>query len=141
MGSELHVEHRQGDSFEIRIRQHVVRVDQPVEDGGGDSGPTPTELFVGSLAACVAHYTRRYLVRHELPTDGLGVWASFDMAKRPARVGAVLLHIDVPPGVPAANYEALLAVASHCTVHNSLDDPPDVDFELGSRAVETRRSA
>lgn len=30
-------------------------VDQPVEADGTDSGPTPTELFVGSLSWCVAN--------------------------------------------------------------------------------------
>jgi putative redox protein len=40
--------------------------------GGGDVGPTPTELFVAGLASCVAFYARRYLRRHDIDAEGLG---------------------------------------------------------------------
>ena len=46
-----------------------------VGDGGEDTGPTPTELFIASLAGCVAFYARRYLDRHDQPTEGLTVEA------------------------------------------------------------------
>jgi uncharacterized OsmC-like protein len=69
----MRVEHRGGDQFDINVRGHLVRVDQPVKDGGEDTAPTPTELLIASLASCVAFYVRRYLARHDLPTDGLAV--------------------------------------------------------------------
>ncbi len=122
----IRVSHQGGDRFEIGIRDHVLHVDQPTEAGGSDTAPTPTELMVASLASCVAFYVRRFLARHCLPTDGLAVEARFSMAERPARVGRVDLAIDLPDGVPDERRAALLAVASHCTVHNTLDDPPTV---------------
>ena len=48
----------------------------------------------------------------------------------PARVSAVRLRITVPAGVPAQRTDALLAVASHCTVHNTLRQQPEVSIEL-----------
>jgi LmbE family N-acetylglucosaminyl deacetylase/uncharacterized OsmC-like protein len=132
MPGTIRVTHVSGDQFEVGVRQHRLRVDQPVADGGEDSAPTPTELFVSSLAACVAHYARRFLARHDLPTTGLAVDATFTMAARPARVGAITLHLELPPGVPEEKRAALLAVASHCTVHNSLEAAPAVTIELVS---------
>lgn len=119
-----------GDEFEVAVRTHRVRVDQPLADGGNDTAPTPTELFVSSLAACVAFYARRYLARHDLPADGLTVEAHYSISPRPARVGTVDLRIEVPEGVPEARKAAFLAVASHCTVHNTLVQPPVVNIEL-----------
>jgi uncharacterized OsmC-like protein len=130
MAELIRVDHKDGDRFEIDIRQHVVSVDQPVGNGGEDTAPTPTELFMGSLAACVAFYSRRFLARHDLPTDGLSVTAEFAMGVRPARVSEVGLQIRVPDGVSDEKRAALLAVASHCTVHNSLEQPPEVTIEL-----------
>jgi len=125
MSNSIRVEHRRDDRFDIAIGHHLVHVDQPLVDGGGDTGPTPTELFVAGLASCVAHYARRYLHRHGLPTDGLAVTATFAWATdRPARLSTVDLDIAIPAGVPADRHDALLAVASHCTVHNSLEHPP-----------------
>lgn len=130
--SAITVRYLDGDRFAILSRGHRVTVDQPVADGGSDTAPTPTELFVGSLASCVAFYTRRYLARHGLPFDGLTVNAVYKVGSRPARVCDVRIDIDLPDGVPQERRSALLAVASHCTVHNTLHDSPDVTISLNA---------
>lgn len=132
MSGAIRVDHEEGDRFRIGVRQHVLRVDQPKGDGGTDAAPTPTELFVAGLASCVAFYARRYLSRHDLRTDGLAVTATFTMADRPARVGEINLTVTVPAGVPEERRAALLAVASHCTVHNTLEQPPQVTIDLAA---------
>jgi putative redox protein len=132
MSGAVRVDHEEGDRFRIGVRQHVLEVDQPKGDGGADAAPTPTELFVASLASCVAFYARRYLSRHDLPTDGLAVTATFTMADRPARVGEINLALTVPDGVPEERRAALLAVASHCTVHNTLEQSPQVTIDLAA---------
>jgi putative redox protein len=129
---QVTVHHVDGDTYAITARGHDVLVDQPAADGGHDAAATPTELLVASLASCVAFYVGRYLLRHGLDRGGLTVTAEFAMAAgRPARVGAVRLRITVPGGVPPQRTDALLAVASHCTVHNTLRQPPEVSIELG----------
>lgn len=124
--ASLQVTHVAGDQFSVAVRGHVIVVDQPVGDGGTDSAPTPVELLVASLASCVGHYAHRYLQRHGLPTEALGVSAEWELATSPNRVGAVRLELAIPPGVPADRRAALLAVASHCTVHNTLTSTPDI---------------
>lgn len=120
-----------GEAYEVAVRGHRIIVDQPSESGGEDTAATPTELFVASLAACVAFYAGRYLTRHGYSRDGLGVSVAYDMATdRPARVAAVRLMLRVPGDVPVERWAALRAVASHCTVHNTLADPPHVTIEL-----------
>jgi OsmC-like protein len=81
---KLSVTHVAGDRFELQVRGHRLVCDQPVADGGSDQGPTPTELFVASLTACVAFYAGRFLARHDLDPDGLRVDCDFTMsADRP----------------------------------------------------------
>lgn len=133
--NEIVVGHESGDRFTIDIRGHRLTVDQPVEAGGEDTAPTPTELFVAGLAACVAHYARRYLARHDLPTEGLAVQTHFTMAARPARVDRIDVCLHLPDGVPEERRTALLAVASHCTVHNTLDAGPEVVVGIAGEAV------
>ena len=136
MSSDLCVRYLDGDRFAIDVRGHVLLVDQPVDAGGTDAAPTPTELFVGGLASCVAFYARRYLARHKIPSQGLTVSARYDMGGRPNRVRNIGIEIAPPPGLPPERRAAFLAVASHCTVHNTLDDPPEVDIVL-QEAVST----
>ncbi len=126
----IRVDHRAGDRFGIRIRNHVLSVDQPLEAGGEDTAPTPTELFVASLTSCVAFYARRYLHRHHFDTTGLAVDASFQLADKPARVDRIDITIRLADDLPAVRRDALLAVARHCTVHNSITTPPDISIDL-----------
>lgn len=130
--STLSVVHRSGDRFRIRVRGHELEVDQPAGDGGTDRAPTPTELFVAGLASCVALYAHRYLERHGLPADGLAVTAEYGLGTRPARIDAIRIRMTPPAPLPPERRAALLAVATHCTVHNSLADPPVVDIHLAT---------
>jgi len=129
---KVNVDHIDGDVYEIHVRGHRLTVDQPVDAGGTDKAPTPTELFAASLAACVAFYAGRYLDRHGDDRTGLRVHADFDMATdRPARVASIRVTIRPPVGFPTERIPALTAVAGHCTVHNTLVHPPEVTVAIG----------
>ncbi len=131
------VRHLAADRFSIDVGLHSLIVDQPTDAGGEGSGPTPTDLFVASLAACMAHYARRYLTRHDLSVDGLEVTASYDMAESPHRVSEIVVQLTVSDDVPVERRAALLAVASHCTVRNSLTQPPLVQITLDALAASS----
>jgi putative redox protein len=134
MANHVEVSYLGGESYAIAARGHALLTDQPHAGGGTDTAMTPTELFVGALASCVAFYAGRYLARHGLDRDGLQVSAAYVTATdRPARIAGVRLTIHVPAGVPASRREPLLAVAGHCTVHNTLRQAPDVSIELADK--------
>lgn len=129
---QLTVRHVREDEFVIHLRAHELHTDQP----DSDRGPTPVELFVASLATCVAHYAGTFLRRHHGSSDGLAVRAEFEMAAdRPARVGAVRLTVHVGASLTPQRKAALLAVVDHCTVHNTLRQPPEVEIRIGDEDV------
>jgi uncharacterized OsmC-like protein len=117
--------------YEVVLGRHCLTIDQPVTAGGDDEGPTAVQLFVASLVACTAHYAGSYLARHGLSTDGLIVEGDFLMASDgPGRVASVSVRIVPPAGLPEGRRAVLLAVASHCTVHHTLREPPTVTVVL-----------
>lgn len=133
MGEEgkIRIEHVAGDRFRIAVRGHELSVDQPVDVGGEDLAPTPTELFVSGLAACVGFFGARYLARHGLSAEGLAVDVEFAFSNdRPSRVAWVDLRVVVPAGVPEDQRERFMAVIEHCSVHNSIRQAPDVRIRL-----------
>jgi putative redox protein len=128
-----------GNRYAVRVRGHELIVDQPADAGGTDLGPTPVELFIASLASCVAHYAGGFLARHGICRDGLRVDTTWQMADdRPARVAAVTVRITPPMALAPERLPALLAVARACTVHNTLERHPDVNIELAAEAVIIR---
>lgn len=128
----MHVRWQTEDRFDIQVRGHTITVDQPTEVGGGDVGPTPTELFVAGLASCVGFYARRYLRRHHLDPAGLEVTTSYRTGTKPARVAAVEMEIHLPAELPPDRRTGLLAQAAHCTVHTSITHTPDIAITLAS---------
>ena len=129
--NHLEVSFISGESYEIAVRGHRIVVDQPAAAGGDDAAPTPTELLIASLASCVAFYAGRYLTRHGFDRTGMSVSADFDMADdRPARVSTIRINIKVPTDLPDQRRAAFLAVASACTVHNTLHHEPEIAVDL-----------
>ena len=123
---ELTVTSLGGDRHRITIRGHELIVDQPRDAGGEDAGPTPTDLFVASLASCVAHYARRGL---GAGGDGPKVRCVWRMSETPPwRVAAITIDVMLPPGTSDARVVAVQRAVKHCTVHNSLRAQPAVSI-------------
>jgi len=124
---ELTVTSLGGDRHRITVRGHEIVVDQPVDAGGEDAGPTPTDLFVASLASCVAHYARRGL---GAGGEGPKVRCTWRMSETPPwRVAAITIEVTLPASTTEARLVAVRRAISHCTVHNSLVDLPAITVE------------
>ena len=51
----------------ITAGRHALTADEPSEDGGGDTGPTPPELLCAALCACTSITLRMYAKRKGWP--------------------------------------------------------------------------
>lgn len=125
---ELKVTHLGGTRFIIRVRGHDVVVDQPIGAGGLDAAPTPTELFVASVAGCAAFYGRTYLARRGLP-DHVDIVARWEVAPKPDRVSRIRLKVEAP-GLPGERRESFRRALAGCLVHNTLKSGCDVGIDL-----------
>ena len=59
----------------------------------------------------------------------------YTLGGKPNRVTDISIHITPPAGLPAGRRDAFLAVASHCTVHNTLHEPPAVQITIDSGEI------
>ena len=116
--------------FESEIRGHTLVVDQPLDSGGDDAGPTPPELLVASLGTCVGVYALFYCEKHGISTEGLVVHADWEKAQRPARVGKIAVTIELPAGIAPEHHTAFMRTMEQCLVHNTLHQPPQITIEL-----------
>ena len=127
-GSTIQVRHMGDTEFSIRMRGHEIVVDLPREAGGSDAGPSPTQLLVASLAAGVAFFGRSFLHAQGLP-DRIIVNARWSIELTPTRVDRVDVSVEAP-SLPASRLDAFRHAIEHCTVHNTLHDPPKILFEI-----------
>ena len=125
----IRVAHQGGDRLLMTVRGHEIRSDQPVADGGDDSAPTPTEIFLAGLAGCVAFYAGRFLRRNQLTAEGLAVVCRYAWTENPHRVGDIELDVEAP-GLTAEKRDSFTRVIEHCTMHNTLRHPPEVRIRV-----------
>ena len=112
---------------DVAVRSHTVRVDEPVELGGGDTGPMPTELFCAALASCfclaVAHVARKRSV--DLPD--LQVTVEAERAGRELRYDR--LTVTTSAGIDPEELAPLVDRArSFCWVSNTLAAGTAVEY-------------
>jgi len=123
------IRHLGGNKFEIEERGLKVIADQP-EPYGENSGMTPVDFLGAALGACVANYAASYLKRNEIPTDDMVVELSWNIVSGPKRVGAYKVEVKVPHELTERQQASLSRVIKGCTVHNTLEHPPEVDIKL-----------
>src|SRR5215831_7727373 len=104
---ETSVDYLGGLQFEVTTRGHHILSDQPVENGGADTGMTPPELLLASLGACAGYYAAEYLRTRSLPADGLRIHVEAEKASKPARLSAFRIRVEAP-GVDEKHHDWLL---------------------------------
>lgn len=124
------VSQQSGVRFAIQARSHSVVCDQPVENGGEDSGMTPPEFLLASLGSCAAYYAAEYLRTRNLAATGVEVSVTAEKLKAPARVGNFTVHVVSPVALTDDQRQAMLRSVHHCLVHNTLLNPPEIAIEL-----------
>jgi putative redox protein len=125
-----------GTRYDITNGNHRIVTDQPAVDGGQDAGMSPVELFVGSVAGCVAYFVGQFCARHNISREGLRVDADWAMAEQPHRVGRINLAVHLPHRITAEQRDRLLKVAHGCTVHQSIAVTSDIAITLNPHSHE-----
>jgi putative redox protein len=64
---------------------HAVRADEPVDQGGADTGPAPFGLLLSGLGACTAITLRIYAERQGWPLAGVDVELTYVVQDRTTR--------------------------------------------------------
>jgi len=104
----------------VKVRDHRMAVDEPVENGGDDTGPSPQELLAASLASCTAVTMEMYAARKGWDIGDVEVECEYAPAERgcPTRFSMVLRF---PPQLSDEQVAKLKVIAAKCPVHRTLD--------------------
>lgn len=114
---------------------HQLIADEPAAAGGGDAGPTPYDLLLGSLAGCTAMTLRMYATRKNWPLDGAEVSVRTSRSHALDCDGCadntlpklvIERRIDLRGALSAEQRGRLLAIADRCPVKQMLDPGIDV---------------
>jgi len=105
---------------DVRVRSHTLTADEPREEGGDDTGPSPQELLAAALASCTAITMEMYAKRKGWNVAGLHVDCEFSPAER-GHPTQFKLVMKMPAHLPDEQIERLSVIAARCPVHRTLE--------------------
>ncbi|MGO8970696.1 MAG: OsmC family protein [Myxococcaceae bacterium] len=115
---------------------HLVRTDQPRENGGEDTAPSPFDLFLASLGTCAGIFVQGFCARRGIPFEGIVVreTVAFDTEDI---LRTVRLDLELPPGFPEKYREALIRAVEQCSVKRAISAQPAFEVRTLSAAKGT----
>jgi putative redox protein len=104
---------------------HQVRVDEPVEAGGTDTGPSPTRLLGASLAGCIAVTVEMYAQRKGW--DAGAVEVDVEVGYDGPVPTSFEVGLKLPGELDEEQRRRLLVIATKCPVHKVLTGEAQVN--------------
>jgi len=112
----------------------VIPTDQPVEEGGEGTAPSPFIYFLASLGTCAGIYVLSFCQQRAIDTEGLSLTQQMEFGideSGKKRLSRLTLEIMLPPGFPEKYHNAIVKTAELCTVKKVVTDPPE--FVISAR--------
>jgi putative redox protein len=131
---EITAELTRGTRVTLSSGRHTWSADEPLDKGGEDTGPSPYELLLGSLAACTL-VTLVLYARHK-GIDLKGARARYEHEKVPAPEGQrglvdrLTSYVTIEGEYDEATRKRLAQIVSRCPVHKTLQAGAQVVDEV-----------
>jgi putative redox protein len=108
---------------------HELASDEPLEQGGADTGPSPYELLAAALGACTSMTLGMYARHKQWPLDEVKVRLRHsriyaedcaDCDTKEAMLDRIDRDIELAGNLTAEQRARLLEIADQCPVHRTL---------------------
>lgn len=107
---------------------HIIRTDQPLDGGGGNTAPAPYDLFLASIGTCAGIYVKSFCDNRNIPTEGIKIIQSQEWSQETGLPVNIRLDIKLPAGFPEKYIASVIHVADLCKVKKTMANPPK--FEI-----------
>ncbi len=137
--SQIKAQLTAGLAVKISNGRHEWYGDEPVQQGGSDTGPNPYELLLGSLAACTCITVAAYCEHKGLPLQS--ITTTYDFARVHAEdckhcdddaeglIDQISSKVHIIGDFSDAQRRRLAQITERCPVHKTLARGVDFDDE------------
>jgi len=115
--------------YSVRLQdgRHEFLSDEPVNIGGGDTGPAPDELLEASLASCTAITLRMYADRKNWRVAEIDVTVSLE---RQGNKTLFTRSIRINGTIDEEQRQRLLEIAKNCPVSKTLMGETEINSSI-----------
>lgn len=107
-----------------------VVADQPVKNGGDNSGPSPFDYFLASTALCAGYFVKAYCDARKLPTDGIKISQVNIKDTENKYKHTFDIKIHLPEGFSDKDKEGILRSVEGCSVKKAIQQIPEFKVSI-----------
>ncbi|GAB1420685.1 OsmC family protein [Anaerolineales bacterium] len=122
------------DSYRVEVQsdEHVYIIDEPIDVGGTNKGPNPSQVVMGALGGCIAITMKMYAERKGWKVDEIIVNLDYDRFKGSEYPGyegdenfvhEIRESITLKGDLDADQRARLFEIASKCPVRRLISSP------------------
>ena len=104
--------------------RHIIKTDQPVENGGGNTAPAPFDLFLASIGTCAGIYIKSFCDNRRIPAENIKIIQQIEYDAETHLPENITLDIKLPQDFPEKYRDSVINVAGLCAVKKSISNPP-----------------
>jgi putative redox protein len=116
--------------FESKLGNHSLLIDAPSNMGGTDQGPQPSHLFIAALSSCIGADVADHCIRLGLDPHDLTMDVQYNEVDYPPRLANLQVRIQLPRCSCAGQEQAILHLAEHCLIYETLAKRSGIQIEL-----------
>ena len=125
--------------MDVVAGNHRFRMDEPLDVGGSDTGPTPYDQLLAGLGACTVMTLRMYADRKGWPLRGATVTLSHgrvhardceECEATAGRVDVIERTLALEGELDGEQRARLLEIADRCPVHRTLTNETRIRTQL-----------
>jgi putative redox protein len=119
--------------IEAQVGHHVLRTDQPLDNGGGDTAASPFELFLASIGTCAGIFVQGFCAKRGIAFEEIRIQERVDFDEQGV-LRSVDLELQLPASFPARYREAILQVVEQCSVKRAIAAQPKFSVRTSTPA-------
>lgn len=121
------------------VGPHRLIADEPVDQGGGDAGPSPYDFLLIGLGACTSMTLRLYADHKGLPLehttvrlrhDRIHAADCADCETKEGKIDRIQRELELKGPLNQQQRQRLLEIANKCPVHRTLESEIKVETRL-----------
>jgi len=113
-----------GKVITAHLNGHIIRTDQPPDNGGTNTAPAPFDLFLASIGTCAGIYVKSFCDRRGISSEGISIIQTLENDAEKRVPSSIRLEIRLPGSFPEKYKDAVINAAELCLVKKTIANQP-----------------